>query len=91
MRGVEFEPLRRYSVGIICAKSCPLAKLSVIRPSVVPPDNLIGYRAAEFPEYHQWVAKVLGVKDARHYHPRMRWRAKPCCRGRIWRRSSRCW
>jgi DNA-binding transcriptional LysR family regulator len=65
MRGVEFEPIRRYSVGIICAKSCPLAKFSVIRPSVVPPDNLIGYRAAEFPEYHQWVAKVLGVNKTR--------------------------
>ncbi|HXM03757.1 MAG TPA: LysR family transcriptional regulator [Chthoniobacterales bacterium] len=65
MRGVEFEPIRRYSVGIICAKSCPLAKFSVIRPSVVPPDNLIGYRAAEFCEYHQWVAKVLGVNKTR--------------------------
>src|ERR1700757_368717 len=28
MRGVEFEPLRRYSVGIICAKSCPFDRLS---------------------------------------------------------------
>jgi DNA-binding transcriptional LysR family regulator len=65
MRGVEFEAIRRYSVGIICAKSCPLAKLSVISPSVVPPDNLVGYRAAEFPEYHQWVAKVLGVNKTR--------------------------
>ena len=61
MRGVEFESLRRYSVGIICAKSCPFARLSAIRPSAVPPDNLVGYRAAEFPEYHAWVANVLGV------------------------------
>jgi DNA-binding transcriptional LysR family regulator len=29
MRGVEFESLRRYSVGIICAKSCPLASYLV--------------------------------------------------------------
>ena len=65
MRGVEFEPVRRYSVGIICAKSCPLATLSLIRPSVVPSDNLIGYWAVEFPEYHQWVAKVLGVNKTR--------------------------
>jgi DNA-binding transcriptional LysR family regulator len=65
MRGVEFEPLRRYSVGIICAKSCPFARLSAIRPSAVPPDNLVGYRAAEFPEYHPWVAKVLGVSKNR--------------------------
>ena len=65
MRGVEFEPLHRYSVGIVCAKSCPLARVNAIRPSSVPTDNLIGYRAAEFPEYHQWVAGVLGVSKAR--------------------------
>ena len=65
MRGVEFEPLRRYSVGIICAKSCPLAKLTGIRPSAVPTDKLVGYRAADFPEYHSWVAKVLGVSKTR--------------------------
>jgi DNA-binding transcriptional LysR family regulator len=61
MRGLKFEPLRRYSVGIICPRSSPLAQFSEIRPSAVPMDKLIGYRAADFPEYHQWVAKVLGV------------------------------
>jgi DNA-binding transcriptional LysR family regulator len=65
MRGLKFEPLCRYSVGIICARSNPLALLSVIRPSEVPMNKLIGYRAAEFPEYHQWVAKVLGVSKTR--------------------------
>lgn len=38
-----------------------LAQLTGIRPSAVPTDKLVGYRAADFPEYHQWVAKVLGV------------------------------
>jgi LysR family transcriptional regulator, benzoate and cis,cis-muconate-responsive activator of ben and cat genes len=65
MRGVEFEVLRRYSVGIICSKSYPLADMSAIRPSAVPPDNLVGYRATEFPEYQPWVAKVLGVSKNR--------------------------
>jgi DNA-binding transcriptional LysR family regulator len=65
MPGLTFEPIRRYSVGIICARSSPLAQLSVIRPSEVPMNKLIGYRAAEFPEYHQWVAKVLGVSKTR--------------------------
>jgi LysR family transcriptional regulator, benzoate and cis,cis-muconate-responsive activator of ben and cat genes len=65
MRGVEFEPLRRYSVGIICAKSCSLAQLSAIRPSAVPSGCLVGYRAAEFPEYHQWVARMLGISKTR--------------------------
>jgi DNA-binding transcriptional LysR family regulator len=65
MRGLWFEALRRYSVGIICANSSSLANLPVIRPSSVPMDKLVGYRAADFPEYHQWVAKVLGVSEAR--------------------------
>jgi DNA-binding transcriptional LysR family regulator len=62
MRGLTFEALRRHSVGIICAKSYPLARFSEIRPSAVPADKLVGYRAADFPEYHPWVAKVLGVR-----------------------------
>jgi LysR family transcriptional regulator, benzoate and cis,cis-muconate-responsive activator of ben and cat genes len=61
MHGLKFEALRRYSVGIICAKSCPFAQFSVICPSAVPVNKLVGYRAADFPEYQQWVAKVLGV------------------------------
>jgi DNA-binding transcriptional LysR family regulator len=65
MRGVEFEALRRYAVGIVCAQSSPLGRFNAIRPSAVPADNLIGYRAAEFPEYHQWVASVLRVSKAR--------------------------
>jgi DNA-binding transcriptional LysR family regulator len=65
MRGVEFEALRRYSVGIVCAPSSPLARFNTIRPSAVPKANLVGYRAAEFPEYQQWVAGVLGVSKAR--------------------------
>jgi LysR family transcriptional regulator, benzoate and cis,cis-muconate-responsive activator of ben and cat genes len=65
MRGVEFEPLRRHSVGIICAKSSSLAQFSVIRPSAIPRNKLVGYRAADFPEYHPWVEKVLGVSKTR--------------------------
>jgi DNA-binding transcriptional LysR family regulator len=65
MRGLKFEPLRRYSVGIIAAKTSPLAQSSSIRPSAVPMQDLVGYRAADYPEYHQWVAKVLGVNKNR--------------------------
>jgi DNA-binding transcriptional LysR family regulator len=64
MRGLKFEALRRYSVGIICAKSSPLAQFSMIRPSAVP-NQLVGYRAMDFPEYHPWVAGVLGVSKTR--------------------------
>jgi DNA-binding transcriptional LysR family regulator len=65
MRGLKFEALRRYSVGIICANSSPFADLPAIRPASVPSNKLVGYRAKDFPEYHQWVAKVLGVSKTR--------------------------
>jgi DNA-binding transcriptional LysR family regulator len=65
LRGLKFEPLRRYSVGIIAAKTSPLAQLASICPSAVPTENLVGYQAADFPEYHQWVASVLGVNKNR--------------------------
>lgn len=65
MRGLKFEALRRYSVGIICANSSPFAHLPAIRPALVPSNKLVGYRAKDFPEYHQWVAKVLGVSKTR--------------------------
>ena len=64
-RGLKFEALRRYSVGIICANSSPFADLTAIRPALVPSNKLVGYRAKDFPEYHQWVAKVLGVSKTR--------------------------
>ena len=65
MAGLKFEPLRRYSVGVICADSSPLAGLSVIHNSSVLTGKLAGYRASDFPEYHQWVAGVLGVSKTR--------------------------
>jgi DNA-binding transcriptional LysR family regulator len=58
MRGLKFEAVRRYSVGIICADSSSLADLSVIRPSAVPTDKLVGYRAADFPAAASGVAST---------------------------------
>jgi len=65
MRGLKFEQLRRHSVGIICAKSNPWADLQSICPADVPIEKLVGYCASDFPEYHQWVAGVLGVNKSR--------------------------
>jgi LysR family transcriptional regulator, benzoate and cis,cis-muconate-responsive activator of ben and cat genes len=65
MRGFKFLALRRYSVGIICANSSPWAQLKSISPSDIPMSKLIGYSAADFPEYHEWVAGVLGVNQTR--------------------------
>jgi LysR family transcriptional regulator, benzoate and cis,cis-muconate-responsive activator of ben and cat genes len=61
MRGLKFDLIRRHSVGIICAAECPLAGL----PSVLAGYELIVYRAKGFPEYHKWIAAILGMSTDR--------------------------
>jgi LysR family transcriptional regulator, benzoate and cis,cis-muconate-responsive activator of ben and cat genes len=65
MRGLKFETIRRHPVGIICSNSSPLAQQPAVRPSVVAMSKLVVYRAKEFPEYHQWVSKILRVSQGR--------------------------
>ena len=65
MRGLKFETIRRHPPGIICSPASPLAQQRVVRPSEVAGSKLVVYRAKEFPEYHGWVSKVLGVIKSR--------------------------
>jgi len=64
MRGLKFETISRHAVGIICATQSPLAGLSTVRPSMVSANDLIVYRAKDFPEYHKWIASILGVRNS---------------------------
>ena len=65
MRGLKFETIRCHPVGIICSNSSPLARQPAVRPSLVAMSELVVYRAREFPEYHQWVSKILRVSQGR--------------------------
>jgi DNA-binding transcriptional LysR family regulator len=65
MRGLKFETIRRHPVGITCSNSSPLARQPAVRPSVVAMSELVVYRAREFPEYHQWVSKILRISKGR--------------------------
>jgi DNA-binding transcriptional LysR family regulator len=65
MRGLKFETISRHTMGIICSSSCPLARQSAVRPSVVARSELVVYRAREFPDYHYWVSKALRVSKSR--------------------------
>jgi LysR family transcriptional regulator, benzoate and cis,cis-muconate-responsive activator of ben and cat genes len=65
MRGLKFETIRCHPVGIICSNSSPLARQPSVRPSVIAMSELVVYRAREFPEYHQWVSKILRVSKDR--------------------------
>jgi LysR family transcriptional regulator, benzoate and cis,cis-muconate-responsive activator of ben and cat genes len=61
MRGLRFEMISRHAVGIICSAESPLTKLSAVRPSTVASNELVVYRARDFPEYHNWIASILAV------------------------------
>jgi LysR family transcriptional regulator, benzoate and cis,cis-muconate-responsive activator of ben and cat genes len=61
MRGLRFDLISRHAVGIICTVESPLVGLSTVRPSMVVNNELIVYRAKDFPEYHKWIAGILGV------------------------------
>jgi LysR family transcriptional regulator, benzoate and cis,cis-muconate-responsive activator of ben and cat genes len=65
MRGLRFEMISRHAVGIICNAESPLAELSTVRPSMVASNELIVYRTKDFPEYHKWIAGILGVSIGR--------------------------
>jgi LysR family transcriptional regulator, benzoate and cis,cis-muconate-responsive activator of ben and cat genes len=59
IRGIRFEMISRYRVGIICSLDNPLSGLSAVRPSMLANNELIVYQAKDFPEYHQWIAGIL--------------------------------
>ena len=61
MRGLRFETISRHTVGIICPVKSPLAEADHVRPSTVASQELIAYRGKDFPEYHKWIAGILGV------------------------------
>src|SRR5215471_13685148 len=65
MRGLRFDMISRHAAGIICAAESPLAGLCTVRPSMVPTNKLLVYRAKDFPEYHKWIADILGVSLGR--------------------------
>ena len=61
MRGLRFETISRHAVGIICPIKSPLAGADNVRPSIVASQELIVYRAQDFPEYHKWIAGIRGI------------------------------
>jgi DNA-binding transcriptional LysR family regulator len=65
MRGLKFETIRHHPPGIICSPVSPLARQRAVRPSEVAGSQLVVYRARDYPEYHAWVSKVLGVSKSR--------------------------
>jgi DNA-binding transcriptional LysR family regulator len=65
MRGLRFESIRHYRLGIICSQSSPWNKHKSIQPKMLRGVSLVGYQIEDFPEYYEIVSNVLGVSAAR--------------------------
>lgn len=61
MRGLKFETISRHAVGIICPAKSNFARADNVRPFTVASQELIVYRAKNFPEYPKWIADILGI------------------------------
>ena len=65
MRGLKFEPVRRYRLGIICSESSPWTKHKSLSPKALVGVSLVGYQIEDFPEYYEIISQVIGVKPGR--------------------------
>jgi LysR family transcriptional regulator, benzoate and cis,cis-muconate-responsive activator of ben and cat genes len=64
-RGLRFESIRRYRLGIICSESSPWSKHKSVQPKALVGVSLVGYQIEDFPEYYQIVSNVLGISAGR--------------------------
>lgn len=65
MRGLKFEPIGRYRLGIICSESSPWSKHKSLSPKALIGVSLVGYQMEDFPEYYEIISKVIGVTAGR--------------------------
>ena len=65
MRGLKFEPIRRYRLGIICSDASPWRKHKSIPPQALIGVSLVGYQIEDFPEYYEIISKVIGTTPGR--------------------------
>jgi DNA-binding transcriptional LysR family regulator len=64
-RGLRFESIRRYRLGIICPESGPWSKHKSVQPKALVGVSLVGYQIEDFPEYYEIVSNVLGISVGR--------------------------
>jgi LysR family transcriptional regulator, benzoate and cis,cis-muconate-responsive activator of ben and cat genes len=59
LRGLKFRELARYPMCLAVAPRHPLAKLKMISLPQIAREPLVGYRRAEYPEYHADLATLF--------------------------------
>jgi DNA-binding transcriptional LysR family regulator len=59
-RGLVFEPLRTYPVGILVPPAHPLARRRVVSVGDALAEPLVVFSRKEYPDYHEFVALIAG-------------------------------
>ncbi|MFN7139376.1 MAG: LysR family substrate-binding domain-containing protein, partial [Limisphaerales bacterium] len=64
IRGMTFEPLRRYRVGVIVPRTHPLARTKTLPLGALFKEQIVAFSKKEYSDYYRWLQKILGP-DAR--------------------------
>lgn len=76
MRGLRFDRLRRYRVGVCVAPGHRFTRQESIAVAEVLGEPMVAFSRREYPDYHCWVSGILGVRDGR-------WRLAEECDGAL--------
>lgn len=61
-RGVRFEPLRTYPLGILVPPAHPLARRRAVSVAELMAEPVVVLSRAEYPDYHEFVARIPGAR-----------------------------
>lgn len=59
-RGILFQPLRRYPIGVLVAAGHPFTRRRAVSIPDLLAEPLVVFARAEYPDYHKFIARVLG-------------------------------
>lgn len=61
-RGVTFEPLRAYPVGILVSPAHRLARRRAVTMNDALAEPLVVFSRKEYPDYHEFVGRIVGAR-----------------------------
>lgn len=64
-RGLIFEALRKYLVGVLVPPSHPLARRSDVALDDALAEPLVVFSRSEYPDYHEFLSRVVGTRKKR--------------------------
>lgn len=64
-RGLTFEPLRTYPVGIVVPPTHPLTRLRAVTLDDAIAEPIVVFSRKEYPDYHEFVNRIVGNRGNR--------------------------